>query len=198
MFTFDTKFLIGTCTDCNKYCVVFFTQALDCHIFSNPFAKFNFDTGLKDGIDIIVQTVFRQTVVRDTIAEHTAKFRQHLKYSCLVSHKLQIVSSTESSRATAYDSDTLSGGRCAFRWRNLAGIISRHTFQTTDIDRIIYDISAAACLTWMFTDETAGCRERIILADELNSIGITASANEGDVAGDVDLCRAQSHAGDHD
>ena len=94
MFAFDTKFLIGTCTDCNKNCVVFFTQTLDCHIFSNPFAKFNFDTGLKDGIDIIVQTVFRQTVVRDTIAEHTAKFRQHLKYGCLVSHQLQIVSCT--------------------------------------------------------------------------------------------------------
>ena len=39
-----TKFLIGTCTDCNKYCVVFFTQALDCHISSDTFAKFNFDT----------------------------------------------------------------------------------------------------------------------------------------------------------
>ena len=94
MFTFDTKFLIGTCTDCNKDCVIFFTQALDCHISSDTFAKFYFYAGLEDGVDVIVQTVFRKTIVWNAITEHTTKLRQHLEYSCLVSHKLQIVSRT--------------------------------------------------------------------------------------------------------
>ena len=111
-----------------------------------------------------------------------------------MSHQLQIVSSTESSRATAYDSDTLSGGRCAFRWRNLAGIISRHTFQTTDVDRIIYDISAAASLTWMFTDETAGCRERIILADQTDRVSVASFSCQCDISRNINVCRTEGYA----
>ena len=48
----------------------------------------------------------------------------------------------------------------------------------------------------MLADKTAGSREGVILADELDSVGITACANQCNVTGDINLCRAQSNAGD--
>ena len=165
MFAFDTKLLISACTDGNKNSIIFLAETLNCDILTNTFSKFYLNSCLKDCLNVFVKTIFRKSVVRDSIAEHSAKLWKHLEYGCLMSHQLQVVSSAESTRSTAYDSDTLSGGRCAFRWRNLACIISGHTFQSTDIDGIIYDISTAAGLTRMLADKTAGCREWVILSD---------------------------------
>ena len=116
----------------------------------------------------------------------------------MVSHELQIVGAGQTAGAAADDSHALVGCRLLFRQgHSVAGrIVDSHTLQAADVNRCVNHAATAACFTRMLADEAAGSRERIILADELNSVGITASANEGDVAGDVDLCRAQSHAGD--
>ena len=44
ILTFDTKFFICTCSDCNQDSVIIFTKTLDSHIFTNSFTIFNFDT----------------------------------------------------------------------------------------------------------------------------------------------------------
>ena len=94
MFTFDTKLFIGTCTDRDKYGIILFAKALNGHIFTDSFAVDYFHTGLENCIDIIIKTIFRKTIVRNAIAEHTAELRKHLEHGCLVTHKLQIISRT--------------------------------------------------------------------------------------------------------
>ena len=42
----------------------------------------------QDGVDVIIQAVFRKTVIRDTVAEHAAQLRKHLEYGGLMSHEL--------------------------------------------------------------------------------------------------------------
>ena len=194
MLAFDTKLLISACTDGNKNSIIFLAETLNCDIFTNTFSKFYLNSCLKDCLNVFVKTIFRKSVVRDSIAEHSAELWKHLEYGCLMSHQLQVVSSTESTRSTAYDSDTLSGGRCAFRWRNLACIISGHTFQSTNIDGIIYDISTAAGLTRMLTNKTAGCRERIILTDQTDCVSVTALSGQCDISRDINMCRTERNA----
>ena len=194
MLAFDTKLLISACTDGNKNSIVFLAQTLNCDIFTDTFSKFYLNSGLKDCLNVFVQTIFRKSVVRDTVAEHSAELWKHLEYGCLMSHQLQVVSSTESTRSSTYNSDTLSGGRCAFRWRNFACIVSGHTFQSTDIDGIIYDISTAAGLTRMLADKTAGCRERIILTDQTNCVGVTPLSGQCNISWDINMCRTKRNA----
>ena len=194
LFTFNPEFLICACTDRDENSVIFLTKTLDGDFFTNTFSEFHLNTCLKDCLNVFIQTIFRKSVVRDTVAEHSAEFWKHLEYGCLMSHQLQVVSSAESTRSTAYDSDTLSGGRCAFRWRNLACIISGHTFQSTDIDGIIYDISTAAGFTRMLTNKTAGCRERIILTDQTDCVSITALSGQCDISRDINMCRTERNA----
>ena len=194
MLAFDTKLLISACTDGNKNSIVFLAQTLNCDIFTDTFSKFYLNSGLKDCLNVFVQTIFRKSVVRDTIAEHSAELWKHLEYGCLMSHQLQVVSSTESTRSSAYNSDTLPGGRCTFRWRNLTSIISGHTFQSTDIDGIIYDISTTAGFTRMLADKTAGCRERIILTDQTNCVSVTALSGQCNISRDINMCRTKRNA----
>ena len=194
MLAFDTKLLISACTDGNKNSIVFLAQTLNCDIFTDTFSKFYLNSGLKDCLNVFIQTIFRKSVVRDTVAEHSAELWKHLEYGCLMSHQLQVVSSTESTRSSTYNSDTLSGGRCAFRWRNFACIVSGHTFQSTDIDGIIYDISTAAGLTRMLADKTAGCRERIILTDQTNFVGVTPLSGQCNISWDINMCRTKRNA----
>ena len=111
-----------------------------------------------------------------------------------MSHQLQVVSSTESTRSSAYNSDTLPGGRCTFRWRNLTSITSGHTFQSTDIDGVIYDISTAAGFTRMLADKTAGCREWIILTDQTNCVSVTPLSGQCNISRDINMCRTKRNA----
>ena len=48
----------------------------------------------------------------------------------------------------------------------------------------------------MFANKATGSGEGIILANKLHGISIATGANQSDVAGDIHLSRAQSHAGD--
>ena len=47
----------------------------------------------------------------------------------------------------------------------------------------------------MLTDEGAGRGERIVLADEADSVLIPACPDEGNIAGNVNICRAKGNAG---
>ena len=74
------------------------------------------DSGCKDCVGILLKLIFRQTVVRDAVAEHTAEFRKHLENGDLVSHQLKIVSGGKSGRTATDDCDFLSGRRSTW-WR---------------------------------------------------------------------------------
>ena len=51
-------------------------------------------------------------------------------------------------------------------------------------------------LAGVLADEAADARQRVVLANELDSVGVAAGLDEADVAGDVDVGRAAGDAGD--
>ena len=71
---------------------IFLAQFLNCNVSTDPFSVLDFHTSLQNGVDIVIETLLWQTVVRDAVAEHAAQFREHFKNGGLMSHELQIIS----------------------------------------------------------------------------------------------------------
>ena len=149
----------------------------------------HFHTGLQDRVNVLIQPVFGQTIIGNPVPEHTAQLRQHLKYGCLVSHQLQIVSRAKPSRASAKHCHFLAGGRGACRRVYLACVICRHPLQPADIHRVIHHISPASRLTGMLTDKTTCGGERIVLADQTDSIRIASLSDQGNIPRDIHMSR---------
>ena len=123
----------------------------------------------------------KEVMKQNAETQHTAKLLLLLKNGDTVPHQAQIIRTGKAARAAADDGNALAGRFRAFRIRNVARMIDRVALEAANVDGRINHIAAAARLARMLADEATGSRERIILADELNSIGITASANESDV-----------------
>ena len=201
ILAFNTDFLVGVSTDGNINCVKFLTQLFKGDItllVADSGVEMYFYAGGQNSVQILLQTFTREAVGRNAVAQHAAELALFFKHNSMMAHQLQIVGCGHTAGAATDDGDTFVGSRLLFGQRNgVAGrIVNSHTLQTTDIDRSINHAAAAACFTGMLADKTAGSREGVILADELDSVGITACANQRNVAGDINLCRAQSYAGD--
>ena len=148
----------------------------------------------KDRVDIPLQPLSRETVVRDTVAEHTAQLRAFFENGDLMSHDGQKICRRKSGRAAADDSDLLAGVVHLFRDRNIAAVVHRETFQTADIDRRIHQRSSAALFARMLADQRTDGRERVVLADQSDRVCVSFVLQKRDITRNIDPCRAHRHA----
>ena len=186
-------------TDCNVNCIKFFTEFVKLNFafaVTNFSVQLNFYAGGKDSFDILVKSFAREAIAGNTVAEHTAKFSFFFKYYAMVTHQFQIVSSGKTGRTTADNCNAFAGSFSFLRNRNSIrrSIIYCHAFQTTNVNRSVNYATTATSFTGMFADKSAGGGEGIVFADEFNCISVTTFANESDVTGDVNLCRAKCNA----
>ena len=149
----------------------------------------------KDGFQILIQSFSGQTIAGDAVTEHTAQFFMFFKYFYMVSHQCQIICRTQTTGATTQNSNFLSCWFCARRCRHYARIIHSIPFQRTNVDGIIYHISAAPCFTGMFTDHSTGCYKGIVLSNKTYRICITFMGNQGNIPGNIHICRTEGHTG---
>ena len=185
--------------DGNVNCIEFFTEFFERNFaftVTNFSVQVNFYTGRKNCFDILVKSFTREAIAGDTITEHTAKFALSFEYYCVVTHQFQIVSCCQATGATADDSDAFAGGFCFFRNGNSVSgsVVYCHAFQAANVDGSVNHATTATSFTGMFADKCASSGEGIVLADEFNCISVTTFANESDITGDVNLCRAKSNA----
>ena len=179
-------------TDGDVDSIIFFAEFIQRQlswIVSDRSFKTDFHTGFQNDIDIILQALSWQAVAWNSVQQHAAEFLAFFKYSGLMSHQLQIISSAQAAGAAADDRDALTGGGWTDRCRYISCHIHSYTFDTADIDRIIQHVAAAAGFARMFADERAGGRERVVLADQADGVGITAFGSQGDVARNIDAGR---------
>ena len=178
--------------------IIFFAEFIQRQlswIVSDRSFKTDFHTGFQNDIDIILQALSWQAVAWNSVQQHAAEFLAFFKYSGLMSHQLQIISSAQAAGAAADDRDALAGGGWTDRCRYISCHIHSYTFDTADIDRIIQHVAAAAGLTWMFAYQRTGGWEWVILADQADCIGIASFTGQGDVTRNINSGRAQSHTG---
>ena len=154
-------------------------------------------TGRQDRIDIFVQSVLGQTVIGNTVSQHSSQRFSLFVYIYLMSHQRQIIGSGQSGRTSSYDSYFFAGGDITLRHLYLicCNLIHREFLQSTDIDRAVYQVSAAFCLTRVFTDKCACRGKRIVPADQIDGICITMFTDQRNISRNIHMCGAMGNTG---
>ena len=159
--------------------------------------KLHVDAGAQDPVDLGLQALARQTVAGDAVAQHTAQMVALLKDGHLVAHHGQVVGAGKASRAAADHGDALAGavghgGLVVVEVTMLNG----KALKGEDVHGVIDHAATAVHLAGMLAHQTADERQRVVLADDLDGVGIAAGLDQRDVAGNVDVRRAARDAWD--
>ena len=91
-----------------------------------------------------------------------------------MAHDRQEVSGRQSAWTAAYDSYAFTCVVHFFRYVHLGAVIYSVSLKSAYVYRRVDEISPASRFTWMFTDKSAYCRERVVFADEVDRIVVTA------------------------
>ena len=175
--------------------VVIALQLVEGNVFTHGDAGVCLDTGGEDGCDLRVQLLPGEAIGGNAVAQHAAQLVALFEDGDLVAHQCQIIRAAQTAGAAADDSHLLAGGCGALRLGNIAGVVHGVALQIADIDGVIDHAAAAAGLTGMLANISAGHRHGIVLADQAHGVGAAAFAHQCHVAGDIHTGGAQGHTG---
>ena len=118
-----------------------------------------------------------------------------LKDRDLMAHNSEVVSARKASRAASDKGNLLACGR-----RDRGTVIALHmlgskAFERKDSHGIVYHATTAVHLAWMLAHKAADARQGVVLANELDGIGIASSLHQRDVAGNINMGRTAGNAG---
>ena len=153
--------------------------------------EFHVDAGAQDPVDLGLQALARQTVAGNAIAQHAAQVVALLKDGHLMAHHGQVVGTGKAGRAAADHGDALAG---VVHYMRLVvvevTVLNGKTLEGENVHGIIDHATAAVHLAGMLAHQAADERQWVVLADDLDGVGITACLDERDVTGNVDVRRA--------
>ena len=152
---------------------------------------------LKDS-DLLVENFFWQTVLRNTIAEHTAKLWHCLINSHVVAKLTKEISHGDTVRSAADHGHVLACIRLALRNEGIFAelvCISGKSLQVRDRDGLVHHTAAACCLAGMRTYTSDSARKRNVLSDQLDSFFILSVCDQANIALAVCTCRTCQHTG---
>ena len=153
--------------------------------------EFHIDAGAQDPVGLGLQALARQTIAGDAVAQHAAQVVALLKDGHLVAHHGQVVSTGKTGRAAADHGDALTGVVHYMRFVVVeVAVLNGKTLEGEDVHGVVDHAAAAVHLAGMLAHQAADERQRIVLADDLDSIGIAAGLDERNVPGNVDVRRA--------
>ena len=195
VFPFDTNLFITLGTNGNINTVKSIFDLRQGHIFAHFHTCMYGNTCGKNCFQILIQSFSWQTIAWNAITEHTTQFFILFKYFYMMSHQCQIISRAQTAGTAAQNGNFLSCWFCTRRCRHNACMIHSIPFQRTNIDGIIHHISAAPCFTGMFTNHSTGRYKGIVFSNEPYRIRITFMGNQGNISGNIHICRTESHTG---
>ena len=185
-----------------KRLVALFAQLLDGDVLADFDAAFELHAHLAQHVDLGLDNVLADAEARDAVDEHTAGHGFLLEHDRAVALDGQEVSAGHAGRAAADDGDLL------VKFLVRAGVHGRHVtvlslhvllgdelLDLVDGQRLVDSAAGAGILAILSADAAADGRERVILLDELERVGIAAVARHLDVALDGDVRRAGGLAG---
>ena len=191
----DADLLVRLRTDGDVHGIVLAAQLVDGDRVADLRVVAHLHARGEHAVDVLLQALAREAVVRDAIAQHAAQLRAQLEHGALMAHELQIVRRAQTAGAAADDGDRLARGRAADGRGHDARVVHRVALDAADVDGVVEHVAAAARLAGMLADERAGGRERFVLADEADGVRTASVAHKRNVARNIDARRAQRHAG---
>ena len=155
------------------------------------------DTGAQDPVDLGLQALARQTVAGNAVAQHAAQVVALLKDGHFVAHHGQVVGAGKAGRAAADHGDALAGvvghgGLVVVEVTMLNG----KALKGENVHGVIDHAAATVHLAGMLAHQAADERQRVVLADDLDGVGVAAGLDQRDVTGNVDVRRAARDARD--
>ena len=120
-----------------------------------------------------------------------------LKNGHLVAHNCQVVGAGKTSRAAADHGNALAGGLGDPRLVVVeVAVLNGKPLEGKNVHGVVHHAATAVHLAGMLAHQAADKRQRVVLADDLDGIGITAGLDERNVPGNVDVRRAARDARD--
>ena len=156
------------------------------------------DAQVEDALDLPVEHLLGQPVLRDPVAQHAAQLGHGLEDGDAVAQPPQEIGTGEAGRTAADHGDAFARVRRHPDGQPFAGghfEVGGKAFELIDRDRLVRDAAAAVELAGVRADAAAGEQQRVALADGVHRAGIVARADLMDVERDVDLGRAGLAAG---
>ena len=152
------------------------------------------DSHLREVREFAVERRFRQTVLRNAVAQHAAGFRLRVEERRLDPFEPQIIGGRESRRTGADNRDFLPG-----QFRELLHVfvivqIRRETLEVVDRDRFAVDIAPALLFAEPRADTADRHRQRNPLLDDLETLEKFALAPGADVLLNARMGRARHRA----
>ena len=118
-----------------------------------------------------------------------------LKDGHLVAHHGQVVGTGKAGRAAADHGDALTGVVHYMRLMVVeVTVFNGKALEGEDVHGVVDHAAAAVHLAGMLAHQAADERQRVVLADDLNGIGIAARLDKRNVPGNVDVRRAARDA----
>ena len=157
--------------------------------------ELHIDAGAQDPVDLGLQALARQTVAGNAVAQHPAQVVALLKDGHLMAHHGQVVGAGKTGRAAANHGDALAGvvGHAGLVIVEVA-VLNGKTLEGEDVHGIVDHAAAAVHLAGMLAHQAADERQRVVLADDFDGVGIAAGLDQRDVPGNVDVRRAARYA----
>ena len=140
------------CSYAEQHCVKVFFNCFERDILADPGICHYFHTHSLDGENLLVKHSLWQSVLRDTVSQHTACLRHRFEYRHLVTHLSEEVRCRQTHRAAAYDRYSLACIRAALRDEHVCVckiLISDETLEPLYRNRLVYETSPALVFTRM-------------------------------------------------
>ena len=181
--------------DGDVHCIVLPLELFYRQVRPYRYPGVDLDPGGQDVVQVFFQDRKRQPVVGDPVPEHAAQLGTLFIHRDAVPHEGQIIGCRQTTRSAADHCHCLAGSWRRNRGMGWLGMVHREPLQPADVHRIIHHLPAAVEFAGMFTHVAADCRERIVLADQVQGFFVMAFPDQGDVAGDIHMGRTGGDTG---
>ena len=155
-----------------------------------------FDTQAQDIIDLLIQDIFREAIIRDTHPQHAAGLGQGFEDRGPVAPQGQVIGAGHTGRAAAHDGHFLAP-RLSLEQGNIFDVdgIGRIAFQAADGHRLVHILAAAFVFTGMGADPAQDAGQRQPVHDQFQGFRRLAGLDQLDIALDLNFRRAGDGAG---
>ena len=157
------------CTRCKNNGIIYAFKIFNSDILTefNIIAKAN--SCFFNNFNFAVEYLFRQTILRNTVSEHTAHFFHHIENSYLVAKLSKIVSRSKTGRTAAYNCNLFA---CTWRtlWHKAITLkvkVSRKALELNNINRLVNLSSSAGFFARVRTHSADRCRKRNFFFNKL-------------------------------
>ena len=190
-----------TCTGTDKDCIIAAChQFVDGQDLADDHIRLDIYAGILQRLDLLLYNGFRETELRNTVHQNAAGYLECLKDSYLIAQACQISGTGQTSRAAAYNGNTLAVRRSLFLLAGIAmltGIVCHKTLQTADGNRfaLLATDALALALVLLGTYTAADSRQAVGGADDVIRLEEVSGSHSSDEIRDRNAYRTSADAG---